>query len=299
MNNFSFCRFGKTLRWVVTVNFRSLLMWTVGSALGVFLYEMLMQTVVSYKNPFYMLQGIAEVGEVFMVMASVIFVSSVVSSIGDKRKRTAFLMLPSTNLEKYLSLVFYVTVVSVLCMFLAFVVGDTLRMAWFWGSHVLSGDEAVYKEIEWNGVEETFYFWSSATRFTLSRLIPRLITVWGSGIWWTWENEWSTLIFHVVLAVWVHSVYTLGGTLLRKYAFAVTSVALLTVVFLFDRISGSFGMPVYNWVDHILRGITGMGVALCFVLLLFSILNYWASYHIFKGFQLITNKWTNYDILKR
>ena len=42
-------------------------------------------------------------------------------------------------------------------------------------------------------------------------------------------------------------------------------------------------------------------VAVVMLLLLTSltVFNYWASYHIFKGFQLITNKWTNYDILKR
>jgi hypothetical protein len=38
---------------------------------------------------------------------------------------------------------------------------------------------------------------------------------------------------------------------------------------------------------------------LAVVLPLLAVINYWASFHIFKGFQLITNKWTNYDILKR
>ena len=139
MNSFSLNRFGKTLRWVVSVNFRSLLMWTIGSALGVFLYEVMMQLIVAYHNPYYYVWGIADVGEAFMVIASVVFVCTVVSCIKDRRNRTTFLMLPSSNLEKYLALVFYVTVICVLCMFLAFVVGDMLRMAWFWGSHVLSG----------------------------------------------------------------------------------------------------------------------------------------------------------------
>ena len=299
MNSFSLNRFGKTLRWVVSVNFRSLLMWTIGSALGVFLYEVMMQMIVAYHNPYYYVWGIADVGEAFMVIASVVFVCTVVSCIKDRRNRTTFLMLPSSNLEKYLALVFYVTVICVLCMFLAFVVGDMLRMAWFWGSHVLSGKEAVSSVQEFNGVEGTYYFWSSSVEFTLSKMIPRLMTVWGSGIYWTWANEWSTLIYHVLLAVWVHSVYTLGGTLLRKYAFAITSVVLWTVVILSFRITEIFDLSIYNWVDHDLHGITGMGVVVCFVLLAFSIVNYWASFRIFKGFQLITNKWTNYDILKR
>jgi len=32
---------------------------------------------------------------------------------------------------------------------------------------------------------------------------------------------------------------------------------------------------------------------------LLTCFNYWASFHVFKHFELITNKWTNYDILKR
>ena len=39
MNSFSFNRFGKTLRWVMAVNFRTLLMWTIGSVVAVFVGE--------------------------------------------------------------------------------------------------------------------------------------------------------------------------------------------------------------------------------------------------------------------
>ena len=97
MNSFSLNRFGKTLRWVVSVNYRSLLMCTIGSALGVFLYEVMMQMIVAYHNPYYYVWGIADVGEAFMVIASVVFVCTVVSCIKDRRNRTTFLMLPSST----------------------------------------------------------------------------------------------------------------------------------------------------------------------------------------------------------
>ena len=32
---------------------------------------------------------------------------------------------------------------------------------------------------------------------------------------------------------------------------------------------------------------------------LLAVFNYWASFHIFKNLQLITNKWLNYDFHKR
>jgi hypothetical protein len=117
--------------------------------------------------------------------------------------------------------------------------------------------------------------------------------VWSSGIYWTWEHEWSTLIYNVVLAVWAHSIYTLGGTLLRKYAFVATSVVVLGIVALLNYVLTYFGMPIF------MGGLTTLGVVLCILLLILSVINYRASFYIFKGFQLITNKWTNYDILKR
>ena len=302
MNSFNFNRFGQTLRWVLATNFRKLLAWTIGAALMVFMGEMFINGINGMggkNNPVQMLWDFADVGSGLMVLVTVIMVCSVVSSINDKRKRETFLMLPSSNLEKFLALVFYTTVICVLCMFLAYVVGDTLRMAWLWGEYLTWGQEIVSQVYNYNGVDETCYSWSSSVPWMLSKLIPRLITVWGNGIYWTWENEWSTLIFHVVLAVWIHSVYTLGGTLFRKYAFVATSVVLLGGAALFNYVLSYFGLAVYNWVDHVLRGITSVGVVLCILLPILSVINYRASFYIFKGFQLITNKWTNYDILKR
>ena len=302
MNSFNFNRFGQTLRWVLATNFRKLLAWTIGAALMVFMGEMFINGINgmdAHPNPVQMLWDFADVGSGLMVLVTVIMVCSVVSSINDKRKRETFLMLPSSNLEKFLALVFYTTVICVLCMFLADVVGDTLRMAWLWGEYLTWGQETVSQVYNYNGVDETCYSWSSSVPWMLSKLIPRLITVWGNGIYWTWENEWSTLIFHVVLAVWIHSVYTLGGTLFRKYAFVATSVVLLGGAALFNYVLSYFGLAVYNWVDHVLRGITSVGVVLCILLPILSVINYRASFYIFKGFQLITNKWTNYDILKR
>ena len=302
MNSFNFNKFGQTLRWVLATNFRKLLAWTIGAALMVFMGEMFINGINgmdAHPNPVQMLWDFADVGSGLMVLVTVIMVCSVVSSINDKRKRETFLMLPSSNLEKFLALVFYTTVICVLCMFLAYVVGDTLRMAWLWGEYLTWGQETVSQVYNYNGVDETCYSWSSSVPWMLSKLIPRLITVWGNGIYWTWENEWSTLIFHVVLAVWIHSVYTLGGTLFRKYAFVATSVVLLGGAALFNYVLSYFGLAVYNWVDHVLRGITSVGVVLCILLPILSVINYRASFYIFKGFQLITNKWTNYDILKR
>ena len=49
---------------------------------------------------------------------------------------------------------------------------------------------------------------------------------------------------------------------------------------------------------QIVHKVGALGYFLTVALPLLSIFNYLASFHIFKGFQLITNKWTNYDFHK-
>ena len=260
MNSFSINRFGKTLRWVLCTNFRSLLMWTIGAALVVFMCEMAYwKLLTSHNNPFIMLKDFAEVGTVLFVIASVVLISSVVASINDKRKRESFMMLPSTNAEKYLALIVYSTVVCILCVFLALILGDTLRMAFLWGKDAMFGPRyegecysVVVDNRWWYGIyagREVRWF-DSALPLLVFNLSPEE----GIASWYGIVN-W---VFYIICMVWIHSLYTLSGTLMRKYAF----------------------------------------VAACAVLPLISIANYWISFRIFKGFELITNKWFNYDFHK-
>ena len=48
MKRFNINRFGKTLRWVVSVNFRKLLLWFAGSVLAVFLGEIIFNVMNPY-----------------------------------------------------------------------------------------------------------------------------------------------------------------------------------------------------------------------------------------------------------
>ena len=132
MNSFSINRFGRTLRWLQNTNFRMMLAWFVGMVLLVFMGEMIAYSLMKGLDPDYMIRRIADFGTAVMYISSLAMISCFVLSIRDKRKRVGFLMLPSSNLEKYLSLVIYASVIWICCIFLAMVVGDSLRMAWFW-----------------------------------------------------------------------------------------------------------------------------------------------------------------------
>lgn len=304
MNSFSINRFGKTLRYVLSTNFRSLLMWTIGAALVVFMCEMVYWKFGTWnESPYDMLKNFGDMGMVLYVVASVVLISSVVAGINDKRKRESFLMLPSTNAEKYLSLIVYSTVICILCVFLAMVLGDTLRMAFLWGSDLMGfgpryEGEAVSVFVPdnwWNGSYANCWvrWYDSALPVFLYNFVPD----YGFSSWYA-IMRWAFLLAYLL---WVHSLYTLGGTLLRKYAFVASSVVFILLLVGFTKFIDYFDL-YSEWIDaagnYHRRMISTLVYVYCIALPILSIANYWISFRIFKGFELITNKWTNYDFHK-
>ena len=308
MNSFSINRFGQTFRWVLATNFRNFLAWTLGAAVGVFLMEMIL--IAFNVNPDggnyipFLYSTISNICHIALIIFVLVALSTGFADYQKKPQREAFLMLPSTNLEKFLTVVIYVTVVWSLAGFLAFAVGDTLRMA---ARALLYGNE-----------------WYS--------LVPKVLDLFGEMIPSYDDMMIPTLSYKVCapiamigLFIWIHSTYILGGTLLRKYTFAATSLAIILAVILMVWMSDKFGFQFF-YVDTVIDGLSlealrqsgaldtngpipaksfqvvhkvgALGYFLTVALPLLSIFNYWASFHIFKGFQLITNKWTNYDFHK-
>ena len=296
MNTFSFNRFGKTLRWVLSVNQRRMLYAVAGSIVGVFVGEMILLRLSNLYSPVIMLNQYGDVGAALFALVSLILVSTIVSSVNEKRKREAFLMLPASNLEKFLALMTYTSVVCVLGVFLAFVLGDSLRMAWFW----ISGP---YTEIETSVMGnpvETYYWWSSAIPKMMDNLTPHILEA--------DSCNWFYLVMYIVviaaIAVWTHSLLIIGGTLLRKYSFVASMLVFILFVWLLSWTIHHFGLYLFwsdVWKDghHYVSEVGVLAYVLAILLPVLAVFNYWASFHIFKNFQLITNKWTNYDILKR
>jgi hypothetical protein len=309
MNSFSLNRFWKTFRWVLATNFRNFLAWTLGAAVGVFLMEIILVALNvhsdggNYVPVLY--STISQICQIALIIFVLVALSTGFADYLKKPRREAFLMLPSTNLEKFLAVVIYVTVVWSLAGFLAFAVGDTLRMA----------VRALAYGNEWYS------------------LVPRVLDLFGEIIP-TFDEGGMMIqtipykvcapIFLIGLLVWIHSTYILGGTLLRKYAFVLSSLVIILVFLLMAWLTPKFNLNVF-YVDTVIDGqslealrqagaltdgeipvesiqvfhkVGVLGYFLTVALPILSIFNYWASFHIFKGFQLITNKWTNYDFHK-
>ena len=296
MNSFSFNRFGKMLRWVLSVNKRRILYAMAASVVGVFIAEMILLRMSSLDSPFRMLNQYGDVGAAVFAVTSLILVSTIVSGVNEKRKREAFLMLPASNLEKFLALMTYTSVVCVLGVFLAFVLGDSLRMAWFW----VSGPFTEVETSVMGEPVETYYWWSSAIPEMMDNLTPHILEADSRN----WFYLVMNLIVITAIAVWTHSLLIIGGTLLRKYSFVASMLVFILFVWLLSWTIHHFGLYLFwsdVWKDghHYVSEVGVLAYILAVLLPLLSVFNYWASFHIFKNFQLITNKWTNYDILKR
>ena len=295
MNTFSFNRFGKMLRWVLSVNQRRILYAIAGSVVGVFMAEMILLRMSGLDSPFRMLNHYGQVGAALFAVVSLILVSTIVSGVNEKRKREAFLMLPASNLEKFLALMTYTSVVCVLGVFLAFVLGDSLRMAWFW----VSGPYTEAKVSYIGNPTEYYYWWSSAIPKMMDNLTPHILEADSCN----WFYLVMNLFVITAIAVWTHSLLIIGGTLFRKYSFVISCIIFILFWVIFVKMMHYFELSMFTstWENgRYVDGEIGVPAYVLAVLLpLLAVFNYWASFHIFKNFQLITNKWTNYDILKR
>ena len=308
MNSFNINRFGQTFRWVVATNFRNFMAWTLGAGVGAFLMEMIFIAMNIHSDggnyvPL-LYSTISQICQIALIIFVLVALSTGFADYQKKAKREAFLMLPSTNLEKFLAVVIYVTVVWSLAGFMAFAVGDTLRMA---VRALAFGNE-----------------WYS--------LVPKVLDMFGEMIppfdegmmIHTISYKVCAPIVMIGLLIWIHSIYILGGTLLRKYTFVVSSLVIISAFLLMTWLIFKFNINAF-YVDTVIDGqslealrqagaltdgeipaesiqvlhkVGVMGYFLTVALPILSIFNYWASFHIFKGFQLITNKWTNYDFHK-
>jgi len=267
----------------------------VGSIVGVFVGEMILLRLANLYSPFIMLNQYGQVGAALFALVSLILVGTIMSSVNEKRKREAFLMLPSSNLEKFLALMTYTSVVCVLGVFLAFVLGDSLRMAWFW----ISGPYTEAKVSYIGDPVEYYYWWSSAIPMLVDNLTPHVLD--------SFSYNWFYVVMNIVviaaIAVWTHSLLIIGGTLFRKYSFVISCLVFILFWVIFGKTMQYFELSMFtsNWEnERYVSGEVGIPAYILAVLLpLFAVFNYWASFRIFKNFQLITNKWTNYDFHKR
>lgn len=285
MNSFNIKRFGQTLHWVIAVNYRTMLLWTTGIALITFVVELFILRNSSYPGE--LTNDSFDISSMFMTIAFAFLASYVTSFISEKRRRTAFLALPATNAEKYLSLITYTSVIFLCAVFLALVAGDSLRMLFCWIRY------------HSDTTPDDPYDWYTSALVELGVLIAPP----SNARYETWFVTMQYILFLSFIS-WTHSLYTLGGTVIRKCPFVIVTVLFISCLMIFAKIKREYGFDFFEtefvkapgslYIGHIVSKEIGVVPYILSVLLpLLTVFNYWASYRTFKGFQVINHKWIN------
>ena len=208
----------------------------------------------------------------FFCIAMLFGATGMFSQMKETRQRSAYVLWPVSNLEKYvISFLLNFVFMAVLTV-VAYMLADTLRVFVDW----LTG-----RIIIWG--------------------IPKLanpVTA-PDGPSEHWQLAWMffTWVFYI------HSLYIVGGTLFRRQQFLLTSATIAVVAILLVMILNQID---WNSVD--IKFITGtwdektntynqtfypLFYILHSVLCALIVFHYWISYKLFTRMQVINNKWLN------
>lgn len=205
---------------------------------------------------------------VFMIVGA----SRIFSNMKTKQQRTAFLMLPASNAEKFVMRWLWATVGQVVLYVVALLAADLLQALFgmligvgVFGS-VTAEVVRLTGEIFNGGILEFYDAMQSETGMAI-----------------------TLSIFAGILMIFIHTFYVFGGTFFRRNPWLLTTCAGFILLFLVITVdpskelinNGSEGnfIPLLNVWSGILAVLTVTG--------------YWFSYLLFKRMQVINNKWAN------
>ena len=272
-NNFQFSRLLMVMRWDMFTNLNSYLNMMLGMtfALLPFFIMQLYQLSKQYQlfpdtidlSYWGMSQYVLMIFSIAMyMMATQIFM--VMKTTG---QREQFLMLPASNLEKYISRFLFSTLGAAVAMITAIVVSDLVQLIFSFvllpGHHqsVCLSIMALLWKI-WTTFIESI---DSAGALMLSLLI-------------------------MTCGVLVHSFFILCGTLFRKHTIVVSGILFIVMTYLVIYVIESVPDTITTCLMH---GDNSWLFCLLIAELLLAGFQYWLSYKVFTRMQVICNKWIN------
>ena len=272
-NNFQFSRLLMVMRWDMFTNLKSYLNMMLGMtfALLPFFIMQLYQLSKQYQlfpdtidlSYWGMSQYVLMIFSIAMyMMATQIFM--VMKTTG---QREQFLMLPASNLEKYISRFLFSTLGAAVAMITAIVVADLVQLIFSFlllpGHHqsVCLSIMALLWKI-WTTFIESI---DSAGALMLSLLI-------------------------MTCGVLVHSFFILCGTLFRKHTIVVSGILFIVMTYLVIYVIESVPDTITTCLMH---GDNSWIFCLLIAELLLAGFQYWLSYKVFTRMQVICNRWIN------
>ena len=195
-----------------------------------------------------------------------VVLSNVMEPMATKAKRIAFLMVLATCLEKYLWRLIYVTVGFAVSFAVALLATDVTYLLL----------NSIFGEEEY-----------------------RSLAGFAIGVYLNWnslalDDNWLLTVWSFVITLWGYSFFVLGGAFWRRRAFVKTVgcilLAFLLLLTAMQWVPLSAEHSFYEWVHTVMadEGKATVAVSLLtIVFFLFTVLNLWLGYRLFRRSQIV------------
>lgn len=271
---FSITRLGMVFRWDFFTYWKMYLRLMLAMAIGLELYFLSSSGISNWEGSSRFVLpalagGVQFIGLIFMVFGA----SSIFTNMKTKQQREAFLMLPASNVEKYIVR----WCVATLGMAILFMLAGCLADAVFY-LYCLAFKPEIH------GSVMALFFSTTVSDYTLIK----------ESVLFGVDNSSSLAIFTAMvclLSLLAHAFFILGGTLFRRHAVLLTIGSGFILLFIGMTILVRLPRFMMAWVADSNMDM----VCLAFMLFLVALIVcfYWLSYKLFTRMQIINNKWLN------
>lgn len=199
---------------------------------------------------------------VVFAMSFFIIATFIISDLGKRQQRINEMMLPATNIEKFLARFILVSVVYPLLIAFAFITADGLQqlttMLIFYGGRA--------------SLVTTWYEYCQSLRT-------------GAPLWVSAE-----------IVLLTNSFTLLGGMFFRKVAWLKTLISLFIIVIGIAISLTTFAYLLYEHTDYelVLTNNALTTVISNLICIGLTVLMYWSSYKLYTRLQVINNRWRNF-----
>ncbi len=270
MKNFNINRFWQVLKWTVISEKKSIITAAVAFTAGFLAIQLF-----SCFTIFDLTRGLGRIAtEAGMITCGVLlsfmfyyYASGILGNAHTTQQRTTALMLPASNLEKFIARIVYCCIFMLALLYVAAIAATGLRML----LELIAGHDEITSGI--------------------STLFDGHIHIDTIDV-----NPLSLFLYNV----WSASLFVLGGVFFSKRPFIWTNVALIagsiTLFTLFFYIGTMIGEEnLRSLLNSLFNGMTWDKFEIIANIFnaVFSVLNLWLSYWLYTRLQVVQHKWFN------
>lgn len=270
MKNFNINRFWQMLKWTVISEKKSIITAAVAYTVGFLAIQLF-----SCFTIFDLTHGLGSMAtEAGMISCAVLlsfmfyyYASGILGNAHTPQQRTTALMLPASNLEKYIARIVYCCLFMLALLYAAAIAATGLRML----LELIAGHDGIT-----SGISVLF---DGQMHINTNDIHP-----------------FSVFIF----SVWSASIFVLGGVFFSKRPFIWTNVTLIVGSITLFTLIFYIGMMIGEENSrHILEPLVKVmtweisSLIVNIVLTVFSVFNLWLGYWLYSRLQVVQHKWFN------